>query len=65
MLIDSAYNFGQIVYLKTDVEQLARMITAAIVTPQNILYELSCGVTTTKHYDVEFSVEKNELIKVI
>jgi len=59
MLIDTEYNFGDIVYLKTDPDQIGRMITEFTVYPMGILYSLSHGVNTTKHYELEFSKEKD------
>ena len=63
MLIDSKYNFGDIVYLVTDEDQNPRMITCMTVAPTGILYELSMGTNTTKHYDIEFSLEQNTELK--
>lgn len=63
MLVESLYNFGDILYLKTDEEQKPRMLTSMIIMPLSILYELSCGTQTTKHYEVEFSKEVNTEIK--
>ncbi len=59
MLIQSVYDFGDIVYLKTDPEQIGRMITEITIYPMGILYSLSHGVNTTKHYELEFSKEKD------
>lgn len=58
MLIDSAYDIGDMVYLKTDSFQHERMVTAIkVVHPNVCLYELSLGVNSSVHYDFEFSKE--------
>jgi hypothetical protein len=60
MVIDNKFELGEIVYLKTDGEQQPRIVTAIIVCPDNsFLYELACGVHSSKHYDFEISQEKN------
>jgi hypothetical protein len=65
MVIDNKYNFGDEVYLKTDSEQLLRIVTAINCHPNGqIIYVLSCGSQVSDHYDFEISTEINELIKV-
>jgi hypothetical protein len=59
MLIDNKYELGQTVYLKTDNEQLSRVVTALGILPGQILYELSQGSSSSKHYDFEITPEKN------
>lgn len=59
--IDNKFDFGQIVYLKTDKEQSARMVTAISISKGDLLYELSCGTTVSKHYDFEITEEINVL----
>lgn len=46
------------VFLKTDIEQLERIITGYTVRKVGIVYELTCGVATSWHYDFEFTPEK-------
>lgn len=59
MVIDNKYTFGDILYLVTDQDQLPRMVTAIIACPAgDILYELSCGTLSSKHYDFELSEVK-------
>lgn len=48
-----------IVYLKTDPEQLARMVTSIIIRPKDIIYELACGKEVSNHYNSEISTQKN------
>lgn len=62
MVIDNKYNLGDEVYLKTDTEQLKRLITEIRITPNGIMYLLSFSTEETKHYDMEFSKEKDILI---
>lgn len=62
MVIDNKYNIGDIVYLVTDMEQLARIITGITVYPAGIQYEVFCNTQISHHYDFEMSLEKNILI---
>lgn len=65
MVVDNKYYFGDEVYLKTDPEQMLRMVTSFACHPNGqIIYTLSCGTTTSDHYDFEISPEVNKLIKV-
>jgi hypothetical protein len=53
------YDFGDVVYLKTDEHQLQRIVTGYILRQRMIIYYLSCGTTETCHYDYEISKEKS------
>jgi hypothetical protein len=65
MIVDNKYNFGDEVYLKTDSEQLVRMVTSIHCHPNGqIVYQLTQGTVVSDHYDFEISSEVNELIKV-
>jgi hypothetical protein len=64
-IIESKYEIGQIIYLKTDIDQKQRIVTGIIVRSQSILYELSCGTETSGHYDFEITTEQNIEIKVL
>jgi hypothetical protein len=57
--IEVNHQIGDIVYLRTDPEQQARIITAYMVTPREVMYEVACGVMTTPHYEFELSTEKD------
>jgi len=58
MIIDTPYNFGDIVFLKTDIEQNERMITKfSIESPTLIQYELSFGAFVSWHNEYEFERE--------
>ena len=62
MVIDNKFDFGDKVYLETDVDQKERVVTEFRVTKTGILYSLSCGVDKSWHYDFEITTEKNVLI---
>lgn len=60
IVIENKYNFGDILYLRTDVDQEPRIVTAIVACPAgDILYELACGIVISKHYDFELATEKN------
>lgn len=60
MVIKNEFEIGQIVYLKTDIEQLSRIITGINVNGNNnILYRLVAGINETYHYGIEISSEKD------
>lgn len=63
-MIESDFEFGDIVFLKTDPDQLERQITGYIQRPNSIAYELSCGVETSIHYEFEITKEIDILKKV-
>lgn len=58
-VVDNAYEFGQTVYLKTDVEQKPRMVTGFLIRPISCTYELTQGTQISWHYDFEISTEKD------
>ena len=54
------FQIGQIVYLKTDIEQLARMVTGITLKPnKGVTYWLSLGGEETCHYAIEISSERD------
>lgn len=61
-VVDNIYEIGELVYLKTDPEQLQRMVICLIVNKYDMLYELQSGTTSSRHYDFEIDKEKNVLI---
>ena len=63
MVIDNKFNFGDIVYLKTDKEQLPRMVVRLSVKQTEIQYCIANGTTETWHLDIELSVEPNIILK--
>lgn len=59
MLVKTKYEFGQEVYLITDVDQHPHLITEVVIKPASlILYELSCGHEASIHYEFEISDAK-------
>jgi len=63
------FKLGEAVYLKTDTEQLRRIVTEAAFSGSSmansmIIYELSQGVYTSKHYEVEITRERDETISL-
>lgn len=64
MEIKTTYKFWDVVYIKTDVEQLPGMVIGMVVIPKNIRYIVNrCGDETT-HYEQELSTYPNYVIKV-
>lgn len=59
--IDNKFDIGQTVYLKTDQEQLPRMVISIAVNKYDLLYELIVNTSTSRHYDFEISEEANVL----
>ena len=59
MTITLKYEFGDIVYLKTDPDQLERMVTRAIISPNGVLYEVTCGTTASTHYEMEMTEHRD------
>lgn len=63
MLLDPKFDWGQIVYLKTDCDQLPRIVTAMKIRENApIEYGLSCVDRETFHYELEISESKNLLL---
>lgn len=58
IILDSKFNVGDIVYLRTDTEQKERIVTGVQLNPNGLIYRLVCEVTETWHYDFEISPEK-------
>jgi len=56
--INNDFELKQTVFLKTDVEQRPRIVTAINVRIDSLTYELSCGVQSTWHVSFEISEEK-------
>ena len=61
MLIDNKFNIGDEVYLKTDTDQNCRFVTGLSISATSIIYDLSCGVDESAHYDFEMTIEKDVL----
>lgn len=59
VFIEADYAIGDMVYLKTDPEQLVFIVTGYLVRHGYLLYELTQGLTTMLATDIEISVDKN------
>jgi len=57
IMLENKFNIGEIVYLITDPKQYARMVVSLEVGEKDLLYYLSCGTNTTKHFAHEISKE--------
>lgn len=62
--VDNKYSVKDVVYLKTDSEQLPRIVISICVNAYDILYEVITGTSVSKHYDFELSIDKNILITI-
>lgn len=60
MNIEVEFEFGQTVYLKTDADQKARMVTGIVVRPTGFLVTTACGTSESNNYAIEISKEKSE-----
>ena len=63
MKIDIEHNFGDTVYLKTDIDQRPRIVTAIIVRPGCVLYEVNCAIEYSSHHNFEISVDPDIVLK--
>ena len=52
------HQLGDMVFLKHDPEENARMVTGIVIRPNGVLYQLSMGSTETSHYSVEVTKER-------
>lgn len=59
------FKIGEIVYLKTDSQQLPRIVTGILMRPYAFIYYLSNNTNETNHYEIEISKEVNEIIKLL
>lgn len=64
MVISNLFSLGDFVYLKTDTEQVRRIVTGISVRPTGLIYELCAGEKTSSHYEFEISETVDELIKL-
>ncbi len=58
------YNLGDIVFLKTDSDQLARMVIGINVRPNGNMFGLANGVNESWHFAIEMSPTK-DILKAI
>jgi hypothetical protein len=52
------FNLKETVYLKTDPDQLPRIVTGILIRPSHVVYYLISGIEETGHYDFEITKEK-------
>lgn len=61
--IDIPFEWGDIVYLKTDVDQKPYMVIGAKACADGgVLIEIQCGTISSLHYPMEISADKNVLL---
>jgi hypothetical protein len=60
--VQTDFEIDTIVFLKTDFDQLPRLVTAILVFESAIQYRLSCGTEETDHWSHEIAKEKNVMI---
>lgn len=66
MILSVPWEWGKILYIKTDSEQKPRQLVAVLHLPGNrTTFQLSCGTGNSWHYDFEISEEVNTLAKMI
>ena len=61
MRIDTKYDIGQLVFLKTDSEQHQRIIIQITINQLGLQYNLRCGTEDSWHFDFEFTTEQDVL----
>lgn len=60
IMVENIFDIGEVVYLKTDEEQSARIVTRIDIVPGEVfMYQLSCGTEFSLHYDFEITKEKS------
>lgn len=59
------FNIGQIVFLKTDINQDERLVIKIQLMPnKGVMYMLSLGETSEWFYDIEISEDKDQIKKL-
>jgi len=61
MVVDNKFDVGQTVFLKTDPDQLQRLVYSVQVLKDTIMYQIVCGTLSSWHSDFEISTEKDVL----
>lgn len=63
MFIENKFRLEQTAYLKTDKDQLPRLVTGIRLRPgDTILYDLSSGATESVHYEFEVDGEADLIL---
>jgi len=64
--IDIPFDFGQIVYLKTDIDQNPYMVHGIrLCADGGILIGLIQGTKSSEHYIIEISPEKDTVLRTV
>ena len=58
---EQKFNIGDVVFLKTDIDQYERMVCGILIRPDGIQYAITLGDTENWHYDIEISKQKDIL----
>ena len=53
------HDYGDVVYLRTDIDQLPRLITGVLMRPNYVQYELSQETVASWHQEIEISTERD------
>lgn len=61
MRIDTKYDIGESVYLKTDTDQKQRIVRQITIKRNSQEYCLVCGTEESWHEEFEFTTEKDVL----
>lgn len=65
MIINNKYEIGQVVYLKTCVNQWPRIVLSMLVYKDGeIMYKVGCGTEVSEHYEFEIASEVNVITKL-
>jgi len=65
MTINNKFEIGEIVYIKTDLEQLPCQVIELIVSKNNVMYIVCRNLDSTKFYDYELSDTADKNIKIL
>ena len=57
--IETPFDIGEKVFLITDEDQSERLVEKIIISPNGITYVLAQGLTSTEHYAMEISRERD------
>lgn len=64
MVVDNKFEIEQFVYLKTDTEQLRRIVLSfEVYKGGEVMYRLGVGQETSTHYEFEISAEQDITVK--
>ena len=64
-IVHNKFSIGDVVYLKTDIEQYPRIVVSyEVFENDDLLYKICQGTGTSTHYEFEMSSEKNFIVKM-